>query len=276
MVDLKGRLVVVTGAASGIGRALVREFLREGGKVVALDRDRKALGDLTREAELLGFSVETVAADVGERRLFLDALERAAGAHGAPRVMVNNAGIARVGSFAGLGLDSFEETLRVNLLGVAYGTHFALSKMEPAGEGLIVNMASIAGHLPAAFMAAYSASKYAVVGFTRALQAELEMSGSPVRACLVSPGFVDTPIMKQENAPFPWYLRWLVAAPGEAARAIVRGVKEGRREIYPDPGGRLMKGLYRLAPGLTVKSSRLLLADSPSQLLGKAPIRPRP
>ena len=171
-----------------------------------------------------------------------------------------------------MGLDAFESILRVNFNGVVYGTYFALSKM--ASGGVVVNISSMAGQQPAGFMAAYSASKFAVVGFTRALQSELEMSQSPARACLVCPGFIDTPIMKQEGAPFPWFLRWLVDTPSSAAKAIVRGVKAGKKEIYPDAGGRMMSWSHRLAPGWTVKSSRVLMARSLSQFLGITPIRP--
>ncbi|MBI3288342.1 MAG: SDR family oxidoreductase [Elusimicrobia bacterium] len=265
--------VFITGAASGIGRALAREFLKEGARVVAVDRDLAALAELSKEAALMGFSIATCAADVGDRDAFLRALELAADAHGSPAVFVNNAGVARVGAFAAGGLDAFDAVLRVNLNGVAHGTYFALSRMEAAG-GLVVNVSSLAGQLPAAFMASYSASKFGVVGFTRALQAELEMSHSRVRVALVCPGFIDTPIMRQEGAPFPWYLRWLVDTPASAARAIVRGLKSGRAEIYPDAGGRLMRRAGWLAPRLTLKASRLLLARNLSQMLGLEPILP--
>lgn len=274
--DFWNRPVWITGAGSGIGRALVRQFLSllgEGAKVLAIDIDAGALDDLSRETELLGFRVDTLLADVGDRRSYLGTLEKEHAVRGAPGVMINNAGIAKVGSFSELGLEAFEKVLRVNFDGVVTGTAFALPRMEEAGGGLIVNMASLAGHLPAAFMTSYSASKFAVVGFTRALQAELRMSRSPVRACLVSPGFVETPIMEQEGAPFPWYMRWLVSKPGETAREILRGLKAGRSEIYPDAGGRLMKSLHAVAPGWTVESSRLLLARTLSQLVGAQPIR---
>lgn len=271
--DFKGRQVWITGAGSGIGRALAREFLGEGGRVLAIDMDSAALDDLKRETELLGFRVDTVVVDVGDRRNYLKTLEAEHAVRGAPGVMINNAGIAKVGGFSELGLEAFDKVLRVNFDGVVTGTAFALPRMAAAQGGIIVNMASLAGHLPAAFMTSYCASKFAVVGFTRALQSELSMSQSPVRACLVSPGFIETPIMNQEGAPFPWYMRWLVSQPAEAARAIVRGLKAGRAEIYPDAGGRLMRRLNRLAPGWTVKSSRILLARSFSQLVGAEPIR---
>ena len=135
-------------------------------------------------------------------------------------------------------------------------------------------MASIAGHLPTAGMTSYSTSKFAVVGFSRALQAELAMAHSPVKVCLVSPGFVKTPIMDQPGHPFPRMLAWMVSTPAQVARRIADGVAKGQPEIVPDAGGRLMKALYAVAPGWTVKSSRVLLAKSLRQVLGLEPIRP--
>lgn len=274
-LDLRGRRVVVTGAGSGIGRALVREALKEGSRVLAVDKNAETLEDLRREASLLGSEVETLAVDVGDKDRFLAGLEESRSKRGAPQVFINNAGIARVGGFLAGGLEGFESVLRVNWSGVVYGTYWALQSMEAAGEGVIVNMASMAGHTPVPFMAAYTASKYAVVGFTRALREELAMAKSPVKVCLVSPGFVETPIMLQGDYKFPSFLEWMVAKPGAVARAILKGVKEGRSEIYPDAGGRLLKRMLRIAPGWAAKSSRLLLAGSFAQLLGLEPIPPR-
>lgn len=218
-------------------------------------------------------SVLSFMADVGDKDGFIGKLNEHYARSPAPRVFVNNAGIARFGSFAKLGLESFETVRKVNLDGLVAGTHWALTRMEAAGGGTIVNMASTAGHVPAAFLVSYAAAKFAVVGFTRSLQAELSMAQSPVRLCLVSPGFVDTPIMSQPGASLPRVLRWMVADPPSVARAVVRAIKEGLPEIFPDLGGRLMAGLYRLAPRTAVTLSRILVADSPAELLGRAPIR---
>lgn len=272
---LKNRLVMITGAGSGIGRALALEFLREGCRVIALDKSLDGLQHLKKEASLSGFKIETRYADVSDKGRILPALEDCFFQYGPPFIFVNNAGAAKVGDFLGLGLEDFEEILKVNFNGVLCGTYFALSKMKEKREGIVVNMASMAGHIPAPYMAAYTSSKHAVVGFTRALHLELEMSQSPVKVCLVSPGFVDTPIMTQGENEFPPFLRWMVSSPQFVARKIVQGIQKGRLEIYPDPGGRMMKTFYRLSHFLTLKFSRLLLAQSWSQLLGKSPIRPK-
>jgi len=247
--------VWITGAGSGIGLALAREALRQGGRVLAIDRDAKALAALKAET-----GAETLAADVAAGPRYAAALEKAA-RRGAPEIMVNNAGIARLGAFAEQELDVFERVLDVNLKGVVWGAHFALRKMLKADGGIIINIASMAGHLAAPFMASYCASKFAVVGFTRALQAELRLAKSPVRACVVCPGFIDTPIMSQPGVRFPDSLRWLVGRPEPLAREVWRQALAGRDEVYPDFGGRLLRVLHRFAPGLLALSERAFAAS---------------
>jgi len=257
-VDLKSKRVFITGAANGIGRALTLEFLRRGARVVALDLNADALASLGKETELLGTPIETRAVDVGDRKAFEAALEDLATA-GPPAVFVNNAGIAKAGSALEAGPEGFEKTLRVNLHGTATGTFFALRKMRAAGEGTIVNIASLAGLMPAPYLASYAASKYAVVGFTRSLREELKIEGSPVRLCLVCPGFINTAIMRQDGFEFPPSLMWLVPKPDAAAKRIVDAVRWGCEEVTPDAGGKLIRLMNRIAPDLMTLSSRLLL-----------------
>lgn len=265
-LDLSGRRVFITGAAAGIGRALALEFLRRGAKVTALDLDPAGLQSLKDECRTLGLAVDTVVADVSEPHRFLEALEAASAAGGAPYVFVNNAGIAKPGGAQELGLDHFERVLRVNLNGTAAGTFFALGKMRAAGGGVIVNIASMAGLMPAPYLASYAASKHAVVGFTRSLREELKMAGSPVRLCLVSPGFVDTAIMRHEGFEFPSWMKPMIGRPEAAAGGIVNAVVWGCDEVTPDLGGKLMRLCIRLSPGLSAWSARLLLA----RLFGRA------
>ncbi|MBI5629516.1 MAG: SDR family oxidoreductase [Elusimicrobia bacterium] len=269
---LAGKKAVVTGAAGGLGRALVFELLQEGAKVLAVDKNEKGLAALAREAEGRAFSLATLQADVSAKESYLTTLTSSCGEKDPPQLFINNAGLARIEALEKMDLAHFEEIMRVNLLGTVYGSHFALSRMKPAGEGLIVNVSSMAGHIPAGFMTAYAASKFGVVGFTRALQAELRLSRSPVRACLVSPGFFDTPLMRQKNAPFPKFLEWMVARPEAVAARIVNGIKKGKAEIYPDLSAKIMRNLHRVSPALALRASRLLAARSLAEALGLTPI----
>jgi NAD(P)-dependent dehydrogenase (short-subunit alcohol dehydrogenase family) len=264
--ELKGQLVYLTGAGSGIGRTLAFELMKEGCRVLAIDSNAKSQESLKSEKFP---PLATLQIDVSDRENYLQALEEASLLYGAPQLFINNAAIAKLGGFSALGLAAFEKVMGVNFMGLLYGSYFALKKMQEAGRGTIVNMASTAGHVPSAFMGSYCASKFAVVGFTRSLRAELQMAKIPVKICLVSPGFIDTAIMRQEGTAFPWYLRWLIGKPEVAAYKIVLALKKGKEEIYPDLGGRLIRRMYRLSPKGTQRFSQLLLTEPPEQLITK-------
>lgn len=259
---LTGDPVWITGAGSGLGLEFAREFLRRGARVLAVDRDAKALAKLAAEAKVSGLPLGTLAADVGAGKEFTAALEGKVKEHGAPAVFINNAGIARIGGFEKAGLEVFNEVMRVNLSGVVFGTHFALGRMRQRGRGLIINIASTAGLVPSSFMPSYTASKHAVVGFTRSLTLELHAAKSPVRLCLVTPGFIDTPILLQPGAEFPKWFKWTIPKPGPTARKIVAAALSGKDEVTPDFGGRLIQRLYRWAPGLSTRGSNFLLPVS--------------
>ena len=260
-VNLRNRRVAVTGAASGIGRALALEFLREGAKVAALDLNAEALKALEREGKLLAAPLETKVVDVGDRDAFTAALEDIYSAE-PPFVFVNNAGIGRAGAALDVGLEGVEKTLRVNLGGTITGTYFALRRMRAADEGVIVNIASLAGLMPSPYLAAYAASKHAVVGLTRSLREELRFEGSRVRLCLVCPGFIDTPILHQDGFEIPAAMRWMIAKPELVARVIVAAVKSGKDEVTPDPSGKAARFLYRWVPGLFAATGRLFVNRS--------------
>jgi len=259
-VDLKGKLVVVTGAANGIGRAFALEFLSRGCRVLALDMNAAGLDAL--KAAAATDKLETLTADVSDRAAYHAALDRALGER-APDVFINNAGIARAGSLLDTGMDAAEKTLRVNLDGVISGTYHALRRMQPGGHGTIVNIASMAGHVPSPYLSAYAASKHGVVGFTRSLRAELRQAGSGIRLCLVSPSFIDTAIMRQPGYDFPSWLKWSVGSPEGVARRVADGVARGCEEIFPHFGGWLLRlgavlpeFLLRIPARILIKSSK--------------------
>jgi short-subunit dehydrogenase len=135
--------------------------------------------------------------------------------------------------------------------------------MAPAG-GVIVNISSMSAQLPSPFLSVYSATKAGVAAFTRSVQTELDAAKSPVRTLLVSPGFLDTAMLKQPDANRPASMEWLVESPEAAAAAIADAIEAGHTELVPDGGGRLMRWLQALAPGLVRAGAKHLL--SPKKL----------
>lgn len=260
---LTGRSVLITGAGAGIGRHLALQFAQLQAAVIAVDIDQRALNDLVDEASKYGLDVRSAVCDVTDAAALKEVRDRVLGEKKRLDLWVNNAGIAGTGAFTTISSAQFDRVLDVNLKALVYGTRLALETMEEQGHGRIVNMASVAGHLPAPYMTAYNASKFAVVGFSRALQAELRHRDSPVHITLVSPGFVDTGIIARGTQQgFPEWLSFMLSKPETVAREIVAAVTSGKDEIFPTLNGKLMRGLYKWMPDTTVRSAKILLARS--------------
>ncbi len=268
MNRINGLTVVVTGAAAGIGRALVKELAANGAQPLACDIDEVGLASVKQECAQSGYGIRTARLDVTDR----DAISALAAEVVAQRecidVWINNAGIARNGRFLSVSPADCDLALAVNFRAVIDGSRAALIHMSQRGRGLIINMASVAGHVPAPYMTSYVATKHAVVGFTRALQAELEMDASPVKTMLVSPGFVETKIIeKGAELGFPEWLSFMLSTPEGVAKAVIEGIRRDRREISPTMSGKMMLSMHRLAPRSTVRSSKLLLTRSFKDLM---------
>ena len=171
-MNLKDRVVVVTGAGSGIGRATALAFAAEGARVAACDLDDKRLESLGNELGERKLLVRRV--DVSDRlsmKLFADAIHELAPA---ADVIVNNAGVAVGGTFLDTTLEDWDWLLGVNLKGVVHGCHFFIPKMVARGAGgHVVNISSILGIYPAPNVTAYVASKFAVRGLSQSLRSEL-------------------------------------------------------------------------------------------------------
>ncbi len=193
--DFKDKVVVVTGAASGIGRATALAFAREGASIVAADLHDEALQPVTREIESLGVACMPYAVDVSDETA-MKAFAKAVGQRfGAPHVVVNNAGIGYLGLFLQSDLDHWQRILKVNVMGVVHGCYFFLPMMIAAGGPRnLLNVSSSAGNFPSPSMGAYAASKGAVSIWTEGLK--MELADSNVHITTVCPGVINTGIVR--------------------------------------------------------------------------------
>ena len=196
MEDVRGKVAVVTGAASGIGRGMAESFGAAGMKLVLADVDADRLASVAQELEKTGAEVLPVKTDVS-RQVEVDELaRRALDAFGAVHVVCNNAGVAHGG------VPTWESTLHdwewivgVNLMGVVHGVRTFTPLLLEQGEGHIVNTASMAGLISAPFMATYNVSKHAVVTLSETLYADLQLTGNTgVGVSVLCPGWVQTRI----------------------------------------------------------------------------------
>ena len=197
MDDFKGRVAVVTGAASGIGLGVTERFLGEGMKVVIADVEQESLDRQVKRLSEAGGDVLGVVCDVRQPEAVSRLAEQTLSHYGGVHVVMNNAGVAPAGPMLETQPADWRWIVEVNLLGVAYGVTAFGPILRDAGEGHIINTASEAGLVTSAVLGMYSATKHAVVGLTESLYRELEGTGVGVH-CLC-PNLVKTKIFESER-----------------------------------------------------------------------------
>jgi NAD(P)-dependent dehydrogenase (short-subunit alcohol dehydrogenase family)/alpha-beta hydrolase superfamily lysophospholipase len=257
-----GQLVLVTGAASGIGRATVLAFAEAGARVVAVDRDGDAAARTAESARALGAPEawpETV--DVSDAEAMEKLAARTLDAHGVPDVVVNNAGIGLAGRFLDTTPEDWKQVLDVNLWGVIHGCRLFGRQMVERGQGgHIVNTASAAAFQPSRTLPAYSTSKAAVLMLSECLRAELAPHSIGVSA--ICPGLVNTAITgsarhagvdedeqeRRRTRSAKLYARRNYP-PEKVARALVRAVLQDAAVVPVTPEARGARLLSRLSPG---------------------------
>ncbi len=199
MDDLQGRVAVVTGAASGIGKAVATALAGEGMKVVLADIEEAALDTAVAGLADAGHEVLGVRTDVSDAAS-IDALAAATiERFGAVHVVHNNAGVVAAGAVEELGLDTWEWVLGVDLWSVIYGVRTFLPLIKAAGEGHIVSTASVAGLQASAGIGPYNVAKFGVVALSETVRAELDAAKSPIGCSVLCPGSVDTQIVQADR-----------------------------------------------------------------------------
>lgn len=260
--------VVITGAASGIGKCLAEQFAKKSAHVYAVDLNKAKLLELQTWADQNDYAIEAIVADVTSTTEIQKFIEKLESKKVRIDTWINGAAISGLGEFQELTPEQFDRVMDVNLHSVVKSTRLALKHMQKNGFGWIINMASVAGFVPAPMMSAYNLTKHAIVGFTRSLQLEMKMTGSPVKMMLVSPGFVETEIInKGQEMGFPEWLSPILAKPEVVANDIIEALQSGKQEITPTLNGKVMMGINRFFPKLLGKNSRLLMTKNWKDLL---------
>ncbi len=257
--ELAGKVVVVTGASAGVGRATARAFAREGASIGLVARDRQRLEAARAEVEALGSRAVVAPADVADP----DAVEAAAAAVeaalGPIDVWVNNAMVTILGRFPQVSPDEYKRVTEVTYLGNVNGARAALARMLPRdggrGRGCIVQVGSALAYRGIPLQAAYCGAKHAIQGFTEALRAELAADGSAVHVTTVSLPAVNTPQFDWARNKMPRRPRPMapVFQPEMVADAIVWAATARRREVLVGGSTLLTVWGNRFAPGLVTR-----------------------
>lgn len=254
MRDLQGKTAVVTGGASGIGRAMAERFAAEGMRIVLADVEPGALEATAAAFRAGGADVLAVPTDVTQGAQVESLADRAVAAYGRVDVLCNNAGVAISGPIWGHTTADWEWVLGVNLWGVIHGVRVFVPRMiAQGGPGHVVNTASVAGLTTNPMMGIYNVTKHAVVSLSETLHKDLALVGSSVKVSVLCPGFVQTQIADSDRnrptalqnadaSPRPDQMEALVRqalaaglAPAQVAQAVLDAIREEHFYILTHP-----------------------------------------
>src|SRR3954449_8036769 len=196
METFSGRVAAITGAGSGIGRALARELARRGAHLALSDVNEAGLAETVSMCEGNGVKVTSQLVDVADRDAVFAWADQVVAEHGKVNLVVNNAGVALAATIDEGSIEDIQWLIGINYWGVVHGTKAFLPHLKRAGEGHIVNLSSVFGLISVPAQSAYNASKFAVRGFTDALRMELEIEGCGVSSTTVHPGGIKTNIAR--------------------------------------------------------------------------------
>jgi NAD(P)-dependent dehydrogenase (short-subunit alcohol dehydrogenase family) len=248
---MKGSTVIVTGASSGIGRAVAARFARAGSNVVLASRNRETLEALAQELGGLPGRRLVVPTDVSDRDAVFAMVERAVEEFGSIEVLVNNAGLGLNATVVEGSLENIRRVFEVNFFGAVNCVQAAVPHMKQRRRGAIAIVSSVVGRLAPPYSGAYSATKGALNALTDSLRLELEPYGVTVTA--VYPGYTITGfqenLLREVELPRPSRLVPGVG-PEAVARKIVRAVREGKREAYVTRGDAAAVMIKNLSPRL--------------------------
>ncbi|MBQ0755195.1 MAG: SDR family NAD(P)-dependent oxidoreductase [Gammaproteobacteria bacterium] len=262
MKSLQDRVAVITGAGSGIGRALAIELSAAGCSVALSDINEAAVNEVAKQLNDMGRPAIADRLDVSDREAFYAYADKVHAHYGKVNIVINNAGVALGATVEDTTYDDFEWLMGINFWGVVYGTKAFLPYLKQADAGHIVNISSIFGIISVPTQSAYNAAKFAVRGFTDALRMELEMEGSSVSCTTIHPGGIKTNIarsarMKGDVSKFTGsskadpredFEKMFRTTPEDAAATIIKGIRSNKRRVLIGSDAVAVDSMQRMMP----------------------------
>ncbi len=259
MKQLKDKVVAITGAGSGIGRATALLLASRGSHLALSDINEKAVESTAEACRALGVKATACRLDVADRQAVYDWADECARSFGHVHVIINNAGVALGATVEDMAYADFEWLMNINFWGVVYGTKAFLPHLRTAGEGHVVNISSVFGLIGVPTQSAYNAAKFAVKGFTESLREELAIEGAPIGVTCVHPGGIKTNIAASaritQSAGFTDdkaqrdFEKAFITTPEAAAATIVRAIERNQRRLLIGPDAKLIDLMARVLPG---------------------------
>ena len=275
-IDLRGRTALVTGGSRGLGLAIAREFMSQGANVAICARDEKELKLAEKDLAARGRGrVQTIVCDLTKPDEIKSMVSDVESHFGGIDMLVNNAGTILVGPESVMHAEDYEHAMAVNFWAAVYTVQAALPAMRSRGNGRIVNIGSVGGKMPVPHLLPYCASKFALVGFSTGLRAELAADG--ILVSTINPGLMNTGSPRnagfkgKHQAEYAWFsisdaLPGLSMSAATAARRIVDAAVHGDAEVTIGLPAKIGATLYALAPSAFAEVSSLF-----SKLLPSAP-----
>lgn len=250
MKQFTGKVAVITGAGSGIGRALALELAGRGARLALSDVDEVGVAET---AKLAGDNARSYVLDVADRAAMFAHAEDVLSDFGGANIIVNNAGVALGATVEEMSLDDFDWLMGINLGGVVNGTKAFLPHVIASGDGHVVNISSVFGFIGIPTQSAYNAAKFAVRGFTEALREEMLIARHPVGVSCVHPGGIKTNIVRNSRggADDPekaaeGFEKIAMTTPEKAAQTIVRGIERRSARILIGPDAYVFDAIPRV------------------------------
>ncbi|MGO1049648.1 SDR family NAD(P)-dependent oxidoreductase [Crossiella sp. CA198] len=254
MREFRGRVAVITGAGSGIGRALALDLASRGSLLALSDVDDYGLGETVRQCTRIGAKTQGYHLDVADRAAVLAHADEVLAEFGRVELVINNAGVTATSSFTETDIADFDWVMNIDFGGVLNGTKAFLPHLIDSGDGYLVNISSLFGLMTVPRQTAYHAAKYAVRGFTESLRQELRIDGHPVGVSCVHPGGIKTNIVNNARHQTPEAGKALSTAFDRiagtsargAAKTIIRGIQRGQARILIGPDAHALNALQAL------------------------------
>lgn len=246
-----GRRAIVTGASSGIGREIALELAQRQVTQILLARNAERLDEVVQSANKLGGHATALAGDIADELVRNQAIDRAVTTLGGLDLLINNAGVGRIGPFEHSDVHQLRRLIEVNLVAPLELTRAALPILRQGNRPLVVNIGSVLGHFSVTNKSEYCATKFALRGFSDALRAEVRSQGIDV--LYVAPSTTRTEFFarSQPGSPTGPLHRWNSMSSAKVAHCIVRAIERGQSDVVLSLGGRGLVWLHRLFPRWT-------------------------